>query len=110
MESIYPELALCGSKNECARTNLVFLHLSEDSEGTVSLSKSCQTGRNLTRECWQFLQENRLRKDPKIGGNVPETYQDPRARDKDYEEMCGQNPTYLPGGPVALALPYTRHC
>ena len=37
MESIYPELALCGSKNECARTDTVFVHLSEVSEGTVSL-------------------------------------------------------------------------
>ena len=24
MESIYPELALCGRKNECARTDTVF--------------------------------------------------------------------------------------
>ena len=37
MESIYPELTLCGSKNECARTDTVFIHLSEVSEGTVSL-------------------------------------------------------------------------
>ena len=39
MESIYPELALCGSKNECGRTETVFLNLSEVSEGTVSLSE-----------------------------------------------------------------------
>ena len=39
MESIYPELALCGSKHECARTDTVFLHLSEVSEGTVSLNE-----------------------------------------------------------------------
>ena len=38
MESIYPKLALCGSKNECAMTDTVFPHLSEVSEGTVSLS------------------------------------------------------------------------
>ena len=37
MESIYPELALCGSKIQCARTDTVFLHLSEVSDGTVSL-------------------------------------------------------------------------
>ena len=37
MESIYSELALCGSKNECARTDTVFVHLSEVSKGTVSL-------------------------------------------------------------------------
>ena len=36
MESIYPELALCGSKNECARTETVFSPISEVSEGTVS--------------------------------------------------------------------------
>ena len=37
MESIYPELALCGSKNECARTDTVFCSISEVSKGTVSL-------------------------------------------------------------------------
>ena len=37
MESIYSELALCGSKNECARTDTIFVHLSEVSKGTVSL-------------------------------------------------------------------------
>ena len=39
MESIYPELALCGSKNECARTDTVFFTISEVSEGTVSLAR-----------------------------------------------------------------------
>ena len=39
MKSIYPELALCGIKNQCARTDTVFLHISEVSEGTVSLSR-----------------------------------------------------------------------
>ena len=37
MESLYPELVLCGSKIECARTDTVFLHLSEVSKGTVLL-------------------------------------------------------------------------
>ena len=37
MGSIHPEVALCGSKNEGARTDTVFLHLSQVSEGTVSL-------------------------------------------------------------------------
>ena len=37
MESIYPELALCGSKNECARTDTVFFPIFEVSDGTVSL-------------------------------------------------------------------------
>ena len=38
MESIYTELALYGSKNECARTNTVFLLISQVCEGTVSLN------------------------------------------------------------------------
>ena len=38
MESIYPEVALDGSKTEFARTDTVFLHLSEVSKGTVSLT------------------------------------------------------------------------
>ena len=38
MESIYTELALYGSKNECARTDNVFFLISEVGEGTVSLS------------------------------------------------------------------------
>ena len=37
MESIYPELALWGNKTECARTNIVFLPISEVSEGIVFL-------------------------------------------------------------------------
>ena len=40
MESIYPELALCGIKNECARTDTVFFPISEVSKGTVSLKKT----------------------------------------------------------------------
>ena len=35
MESIYTELALYGSKNECARTDTVFLPISEVCDGTV---------------------------------------------------------------------------
>ena len=37
MESLNPELALYGSKNECARTNIVLLPISEVSTGAVSL-------------------------------------------------------------------------
>ena len=37
MESIYTELALNGSNNECARTDTVFLPISEVCDGTVSL-------------------------------------------------------------------------
>ena len=41
MESIYTKLALYGSKNECARTDTVFLPLSEVCNGTVSLENVC---------------------------------------------------------------------
>ena len=37
MESIYSELALCGSNNFCARTDTVFFPISEVSEGTDTL-------------------------------------------------------------------------
>ena len=40
MESMYTELALFGSKNECARTDNVFFPISEVFNGTVSLSNS----------------------------------------------------------------------
>ena len=40
MDSIYIELALNGSKNECARTDTVFLPISEVCDGTVSLVRS----------------------------------------------------------------------
>ena len=36
MESIFTELALYGSKNECARTAYVFSPISEVCDGTVS--------------------------------------------------------------------------
>ena len=36
MKSINTELALCGHKNKCARTETVFFPISEVSEGTVS--------------------------------------------------------------------------
>ena len=39
MESIYTELGLYGSKNECARTDIVFLPISEVCDGTVSLNR-----------------------------------------------------------------------
>ena len=39
MESIYTELALYGSRNECARTDTVLLPISEVFDGTVSLKK-----------------------------------------------------------------------
>ena len=37
METIYTELALYGSKNECARTYTVFLPISQVYNGKVSL-------------------------------------------------------------------------
>ena len=39
METIYNELALYGSKNLCARTDTVFLPISEVCDGTVSRYK-----------------------------------------------------------------------
>ena len=41
MESIYTELALYSSKNGCARTDTVFLPISEVCNGTVSLTQLC---------------------------------------------------------------------
>ena len=38
MESIYTELALYSSKNECARTNTVFWPIAEVCDGKVSLT------------------------------------------------------------------------
>ena len=38
METKNPKLALCDSKNECARTDTVFFPISEVSASTVSLS------------------------------------------------------------------------
>ena len=45
MESLYTELALYGSKNECARTVKVYLSISEVCDGMVSLllDKSSKT-------------------------------------------------------------------
>ena len=37
MQSIFTELALYGSKNECARTDNVFYPISEVCDGMVSL-------------------------------------------------------------------------
>ena len=39
MESIYTRLALYRSQNECARTDSVFLHMSEVCDGTVSFNR-----------------------------------------------------------------------
>ena len=39
MESIYTELALYGSNNECARTHNVFFPIPEVCNGTVALAK-----------------------------------------------------------------------
>ena len=39
MESIYTELALYGMKNECARTDTVFLPISEVCNGTGSVTE-----------------------------------------------------------------------
>ena len=44
MESIYTELALYDSKNECARTDTVFLPISEVCDGKVSLNETKKSG------------------------------------------------------------------
>ena len=46
MESIYTELALYGSINECVRTDNVFSPISEICDCTVSLVKWFLTGRS----------------------------------------------------------------
>ena len=51
MEGIYAESALYGSKNECARTDTVFLPISEVCNGTVSLNK-----------CWRKKNKNVIHK------------------------------------------------
>ena len=38
MESMYPKLALCGSKNECPRNDTVFFLKYEVCKGIVSLA------------------------------------------------------------------------
>ena len=43
MESIYPESALCGSQNECARTDNVFFPISQVSTRRVTLFKDFLT-------------------------------------------------------------------
>ena len=51
MESIYTELALYGSTNECARTNTIFLTISEVCDSMVSLSEMHLLTRNLISHC-----------------------------------------------------------
>ena len=41
MESIYTELALYGSRNECARADNVYLPIYEVCDGMVSLCSFC---------------------------------------------------------------------
>ena len=47
MESIYTGLALYGSINECARTETVFLPVSEVCNGTVSLTSDIFYSKNI---------------------------------------------------------------
>ena len=49
MESRYTKLALCGSKNECARTDTVFFPISEVSEGTVSLTVTIDAPQDMSK-------------------------------------------------------------
>ena len=53
MESIYSELALYGSKNECVKTYNVFSLISEVCDGTVSLTSNWKKGKreNIKSPC-----------------------------------------------------------
>ena len=53
MESMYTELALYSSKNGCARTDTVFLPISEVCNGTDSLAKSPPTSIG-----WRYMSPN----------------------------------------------------
>ena len=50
MESIYTELALYGSKNECARTDNVYFPISEVCNGRVSLVNMLPLERYVLKE------------------------------------------------------------
>ena len=53
MESIYPELALYGSKNEFARTDTVFFPLSQVCTTVVTLGVCTFLGDNNLVECYE---------------------------------------------------------
>ena len=55
MKNIYPEFTLCGSKNVCARTDIVFSPISEVSEDTVSLGESQFGGLCLMKDAPYFV-------------------------------------------------------
>ena len=55
MESIYTELALYGSKNECARTDTVFLPISEVCDGKVSLKNLQLSFSNPKQKNFRFF-------------------------------------------------------
>ena len=53
MESIYTELALYGSKNDCARTDNVYFPISEVCNGTILLNKGCKIAEHKKRQILQ---------------------------------------------------------
>ena len=55
MESIYTELALYDSKNECARSDTVFLPISEVCHGKVSLEPMPPGSSPSEKEWHQFF-------------------------------------------------------
>ena len=57
MEGIYPELALCGIKKQCAWTDTVCLHFSEVSKGMVSLTKRITRGYEILGTIIAFLKD-----------------------------------------------------
>ena len=50
LESIHTELALYCSKNKCARTDIVFLSITEVCNGTVSLNTKFALGLNGAKQ------------------------------------------------------------
>ena len=55
MESIYTELALYGSKNECARTDNVYFPISEVCDGMVSLYQALPNPLKLLLDCMDCM-------------------------------------------------------
>ena len=55
MEIINTVLALYGSKNECARTDNVFMPISEVCNGTISLDSFMDS---LSHGLWKYLQNS----------------------------------------------------
>ena len=70
MESIYTELGLYGSKNKCARTDTVFLLISEVCDGTVSLiNNHVNIPIHLIKSCLVYFVPSKLQRHWRNGKN-----------------------------------------